>query len=108
LKPLDDISVETLAQWRAEGRVFVLLDVRELVELSLATFPGAVHIAMPDIPARLNELDRNAEIVVLCHHGTRSETVAAFMAANGFSSVRNVDGGIDAYSRRIDPTLRRY
>jgi rhodanese-related sulfurtransferase len=100
--------VEELAQWRASGKPFVLLDVREPFELQAASLPDALHIPMHEIPARMNELDRSAEIAVLCHHGGRSARVAQFLAMQGFVSVHNVAGGIDAYAKRVDTSIARY
>lgn len=105
---MKEISVEQLAQWRASGKNFVLLDVREPFELQAASLPEAVHIPMRQVPARMNELDREAEIAVLCHHGGRSAQVARYLSAQGFGSVQNVAGGIDAYSKRIDRGVPRY
>lgn len=105
---MDDISVEELAQWRATGKAFVLLDVREPVEIAAAALPGAVCIPMREIPARAQELQPDSDIAVLCHYGGRSEAVAGFLRARGFERARNVEGGIDAYSERIDPSIPRY
>lgn len=90
------------------GREFILLDVREPHELDAANLPGALHVPLRDIPNRLNELDPGAEIAVLCHHGGRSEVVADFLRSRGFTGARNVDGGIDAYARRVDPSVPTY
>ena len=87
---------------------WVLLDCRELVELSLARIDGAVHIPMGEIPDRLAELDATREIVVFCHHGIRSAQVAAFLRQQGFASVRNMAGGIDAWSTQVAPSTPRY
>ena len=105
---MKEISVEQLEQWRARGKNFVMLDVREPFELQAASLPEAVHIPMRQVPARMNELDREAEIAVLCHHGGRSAQVARYLSAQGFGSVQNVAGGIDAYSKRIDRGVPRY
>lgn len=105
---MQDISVEELAQWRASGKNFVLLDVREAFEVQTAALPDAVHIPMRQIPQRAGELDRSAEIAVLCHHGGRSERVAQFLSMQGFPNVRNVAGGIDAYAKRVDTSIPRY
>jgi len=104
----DEISVDELAQWRRDGRRFVLLDVREPDELALAKIEGATWIPMRDIPKRLDELDPAVPVAVFCHHGGRSERVAAFLKAHGFVSAVNVDGGIDAYAQRIDSSIARY
>lgn len=103
-----EISVDELAQWRASGRPFVLLDVREPGEVQTAALPDSVHIPMRHVPERTGELDPEADIAVLCHHGGRSEQVARFLAARGFRRVHNVAGGIDAYARRVDPSIPRY
>lgn len=105
---MSDISVETLAQWRASGKNFVLLDVREPHEVQAASLPGALHIPMRQIPTRMNEIEPAAEIAVMCHHGGRSQRVAQFLTVQGFTSVYNVTGGIDAYAKRVDKTIPRY
>jgi rhodanese-related sulfurtransferase len=105
---LNDISVAELASWRASGKDFVLLDVRNGDEVAAAALPDSLHIAMHEIPLRVSELPQDKPIAVLCHHGGRSERVAGFLAARGFHNVVNVDGGIDAYAREIDPSLARY
>lgn len=103
-----EISVEQLAQWRASGKNFVLLDVREAFEVKAASLPDALHIPMRQVPERLNEIDPGAPIAVLCHHGGRSARVAQFLAVQGFSNVYNVAGGIDAYAKRVDTSIPRY
>jgi rhodanese-related sulfurtransferase len=105
---MNTISVEELAQWRASGRDFVLLDVREPGEVAAAALPESLHVPMRQVPSRLAELDPSAEFAVICHHGGRSDQVARFLRANGFARVHNVHGGIDAYSQHIDPSVPRY
>jgi sulfur-carrier protein adenylyltransferase/sulfurtransferase len=92
----------------AGGGDVVLLDVREHVELELAAVAGAVHIPMREVPARLAELDATKPLVVMCHSGGRSRRVAEYLAANGFSSVLNLKGGIDAWSTQLDSHVPRY
>ncbi|GAC1583975.1 MAG: rhodanese-like domain-containing protein [Candidatus Elarobacter sp.] len=89
------------------GEPFVLLDVREPDELATASLPWATAIPMMQVPARHAELPRDTTIACLCHHGARSERVARFLEANGFTAV-NVAGGIDAWSASIDPAVARY
>ncbi len=103
-----EISVEELAAWRADGRDFVLLDVREPVEVREASIAGAQLMPMREVPTRACELPKDRTIAVMCHVGARSERVAQFLAAQGFAHVVNVDGGIDAYAARIDKTIPRY
>ena len=90
----------------------VLLDVREAWELQTAPLdlPGArtLHIPMATLPARLHELDRAQPVLGLCHHGVRSQQCVAFLQRQGFDAVYNVAGGIDAWSREVDPSVPRY
>jgi rhodanese-related sulfurtransferase len=86
----------------------VLLDVRQAEELEIAQLPGAQHIPLNELPARINELNPEQAIVVLCHHGVRSEMAGRLLERNGFASVAHLMGGIDAWSEQIDPTLARY
>lgn len=90
----------------------MLLDVREPWELGVASVtPDAfslVAIPMNQIPERLGELDPAQPVACLCHHGTRSQRVAAFLAQQGFSQLANVAGGIDAWSHEVDPRVPRY
>jgi rhodanese-related sulfurtransferase len=105
---MQEISVEDVAKRLRDEPSFVLLDVREPDERATATVEGSRWIPMREIPQRISELDRQAPIAVICHHGGRSERVAAFLLAQGFTDVANVDGGIDAYALRVDPSLARY
>lgn len=106
------LRARELAELRArpgdEAGALVVLDVREPWELEICRLPGAHAIPMRQVPARLSEIDRAATVVCLCHHGGRSQQVAAFLAANGFGSVMNLAGGIDAWSREVDPTVPTY
>jgi rhodanese-related sulfurtransferase len=103
----DEISVHDLRARRAAGDV-VVLDVREPQELAVAALDDVVHIPMAQIPRRVAELPRDRDIVVLCHMGARSERVTAFLRASGFARAVNLAGGIDAWSREIDPAVPRY
>ncbi len=93
---------------RAGGREVLLLDVREAEELTLARLPEARHMPMREVPARLGELPKDGAIVVMCHGGVRSARVAQYLIANGFERVFNLQGGIDAWSVEIDPSVPRY
>ena len=85
-----------------------VLDVREPWEVKLCTLPGSIHIPMRSIPERLAEIDRNRDWVVLCHHGVRSLAVANFLAAQGYGKIYNLDGGIDAWAKQVDPEMAKY
>jgi len=85
-----------------------VVDVREPWELDVARIPDVLHIPMAQIPSRLGELDPHQEIVVMCRSGGRSTKVAQFLDSKGFSSVANLTGGILAWSRDVDPSVRAY
>ena len=87
----------------------MLLDVREPWEDARASLPGAILIPLGDIPSRAHaELDPDSHIVVLCHHGARSLSVTMWLRAQGFECVQSLAGGIDGWSRLIDPDVPRY
>lgn len=102
-----EISVDDLEHRHAAEESFILLDVREREELAQASIPWATWIPMGEIPTRMGELPRDTQIICMCHHGSRSERVAEFLAANGYDAV-NLTGGIDAWSRAIDSDVPRY
>jgi rhodanese-related sulfurtransferase len=105
---LSEISVRDLSQRIGAPNPPVVLDVREPQEIAIARFPGALEIPMQSVPSRIDELDKSAEIFVLCHHGMRSAHVAEYLAEQGFTRVGNVSGGIDAWSLQVDPSVPRY
>jgi rhodanese-related sulfurtransferase len=101
------IDVHELQQLLADGKI-MLLDVRGDDEFSYAAIAGSVHIPLPELPRRADELNPARPIAVLCHHGLRSEMAARWLERNGFTDVSNVAGGIDAWSMHVDPTVPRY
>ncbi len=87
----------------------LLLDVREPWEVATAALPNSTFIPMNEIPSRAHtELDPDAPIVVLCHHGARSLSVTMWLRNQGFDHVQSLIGGIDHWSRTIDPNIPRY
>lgn len=112
---IDQIRPGQLAQWlqtmRAHGEP-VVLDVREPHELQVASVraDGFTLLAIPmgHIPSRLNELDPEQPVACLCHHGARSQQVAAFLQSHGFENVANIAGGIHAWSAELDPSIAVY
>jgi len=110
------ISPQDLAQKRDSGDAFFLLDVREPYELSYAQLGDGVtllplsELARHQLEALPPEIanDKDAEIVVLCHHGNRSAQVTAWLLHHGWQHVWNADGGIEAYAVEVDPTIGRY
>jgi rhodanese-related sulfurtransferase len=103
-----EIEPAALKQRLDSGDHLRILDVREPEEIAIASFPGALEIPMGDIPSRLTELDPDAELVVVCHHGIRSAQVAIYLAGAGFDRVSNLTGGIDAWALEVDPAMPRY
>jgi rhodanese-related sulfurtransferase len=87
----------------------ILLDVREPWEFATAQIAGSKLMPMGEIPSRVfQEMDPEAHIVTVCHSGVRSLNVAAWMRNQGFEKVQSLSGGIDSWSREIDPTVPRY
>ena len=107
---MQNLTAPALAEWLADTSrpAPVLLDVREPWEIATAQIAGSVSIPMRDIPARSEELDDDAQIVCVCHHGARSANVAMFLEARGFTKMFNLQGGIDAWSRLVDPSVPTY
>ncbi len=107
---MQNLSAPALAEWLADQSraAPVVLDVREPWEIETAKIVGSVSIPMREIPARSEELDDDAPIVCLCHHGARSAQVAMFLESRGHANVFNLQGGIDAWSRQVDPSVPTY
>lgn len=102
-----DIHVEELRDLRETGADFVLVDVREQTEFDAVNIGGRL-IPLSELPARLDELEREAHIVVHCKLGGRSAKAVALLRDSGFGNVWNLHGGIFAWIERIDPSLPRY
>jgi sulfur-carrier protein adenylyltransferase/sulfurtransferase len=90
------------------GEPLRLLDVREPWECAIAQLPGSLNIPLGEIPARWRELDADSQIIVLCKAGSRSRRAAQFLLAQGLQRVANLSGGIDAWTRDVDPSLPSY
>ncbi|MEO6923286.1 MAG: rhodanese-like domain-containing protein [Bryocella sp.] len=104
-----EITVEQARDRLASDEKPMLLDVREAWEIATAGLDGSTNIPMQEVPARaFNELDEETPILVMCHHGARSLSVAAWLQNQGFTKAQSVAGGMDAWSRNIDPTVPRY
>jgi rhodanese-related sulfurtransferase len=102
------ISARALQEKLAQHEDFLLLDVREAHEYAYAHIEPSVLIPLQQIPARLTEIDAQREVVVLCHHGMRSQQAAEYLVRNGVQRVFNLTGGIDAWSTQCDPSVPRY
>ena len=105
---IEEISPEELKRRQASGVPPRLIDVREPWDVAMAAIPGAIHIPLNELPQRLGELDPKADTVVMCKAGGRSLRAAMFLQTRGFSHVANLTGGIDAWTRDVDPSLPSY
>ena len=107
MKPL---SASELAEWLADPDRAkpLLVDVREPWENTLCRIEGSELAPMQTIPQRLTDWDPERDVVCICHHGGRSVHVAMFLQRQGFASVFNLTGGVDAWARQVDPAMPTY
>jgi rhodanese-related sulfurtransferase len=103
-----ETTVEALHDLLSAGAEVQLVDVRDDWELAIAALPGALHIPLPELPASLEALDPARPVVLLCHHGMRSLQAAIWLRQQGYDQATSVAGGIDAWSRQIDPSVPTY
>lgn len=104
---VQELSVDEFNRWRSKGEELLLIDVRPRSEWELAHIDFALRLE--DLsPSALAALDKNATVVFHCHHGGRSKRVAESFRAQGFRKLYNLSGGIDAWSRNIDPSIPTY
>ena len=102
------ISPKELKTSLDKGDKLVLVDVREEWEYSLAKLDGSILIPLGTLPQSLVRLNRDSEIIAICHHGMRSADATNFLLQQGFTNVKNLVGGIDAWSTQVDGTVPRY
>ena len=86
----------------------LLLDVRQPREYETCRIDNSLLIPMGQIPAQLDELDKDRETVVICHHGIRSRQVAYYLEQSGFSNVINLRGGVNAWAKDVDSSMATY
>jgi rhodanese-related sulfurtransferase len=105
---MQEITASDVRQRLDAGEKLRLIDVREPHEFAIAKIDGAELIPMRAIPGSLVELQNSAEpLIIFCHHGVRSMNVVQWLAAQGVEST-NLRGGIDEWSRTVDPSVPRY
>jgi len=102
------INVDTLHKMREAGEPIALLDVREPWEVGTCVIEGSITIPLGTLTKRAGELPKDRQIIVVCHHGARSAQATAWLRHNGFELATNLAGGIDAWARQIDPTMKVY
>jgi rhodanese-related sulfurtransferase len=112
---IEQIRPNALAEWLMNNqgeKPVVVLDVREPAEWRTASVKEGdftlVQMSMGSVPARVQELDPQLPIAILCHHGGRSMQVAQFLMGRGFAQVANIAGGIDAWAMEVDNSIPRY
>jgi rhodanese-related sulfurtransferase len=107
---MKQIAPAELAAWLGDKQRAspLLLDVREPWEFQTCSIAGSRLLPMGEVAARKDELDAQAEVVVICHHGGRSMQVAMFLERSGFAKVHNLAGGVDAWARTVDPSMPVY
>ena len=101
------IDVATLKAWLDGGKPIELFDVRSDEEISIASIPGARQLDA-DAKQYLDQLEKSTTLVFICHYGVRSHAAAEHCLKSGFADVYNVEGGIDAWSQAVDPSVPRY
>ncbi len=104
---MKEIDVSKLKSMKKNHEKFILLDVREKNEIDFANISPHINISIGEIPNRYKELDENKKIVVMCHSGVRSANVCQYLEPLGYN-VYNLIGGIDEWSKLIDPSVPIY
>lgn len=112
-EPIAQISVEDLAKRLADGAVGLqLIDVREVQEIAIASLKGFENLPLSEFAQWseqiLTRFDPEAETLILCHHGSRSTRMCHWLIEQGFTNVKNITGGIEAYSQVVDPSIPSY
>jgi rhodanese-related sulfurtransferase len=105
---MERMNVSDLAQRIATGSPLTLLDVREPWEYEICRIAGSINVPMSQIINRMDELDKDAHTIVICHHGARSWQAGSYLEGCGFRNIVNLDGGINAWSEQIDKQIPTY
>jgi rhodanese-related sulfurtransferase len=110
LHPVNDLEIapREVKERLDRGEKLLLVDVREPHEHAICRIEGATLIPMGSIPANLQRLDVDEDVICICHHGMRSMDVANWLRAQGVKSAKSMAGGIDRWSVEIDPAVPRY
>lgn len=107
---IGSLSVYELQQQWHQNVLLFLLDVRTKQEVAFCRLPGSVAIAQSEVSLHLEAIPQDRDIIIYCHHGIRSQAVGRYLLSAGWDPERlfNLEGGIDAFSKYIDPSLPRY
>ncbi len=104
------LPATALHEWLADEKRTrpLIVDVREAWEHAICKLPEAKLFPMQEVSTRVNELPRDRDIVVVCHHGMRSYHVADFLLGEGFTRLYNLSGGMAAWAAEVDPQMPQY
>lgn len=105
---MNEITATELKNHINDDMALLLLDVRETWEYEICAIPDSINIPMSLIPSSIEKLDKDDHIVVICHHGMRSMSVAQFLVSNGYSNITNLSGGIHAWAIEVDSQMEQY
>lgn len=105
---MKETTVEELKNKKEIGEDFTLLDVREPHEYYMADLDGTTRIPLDELPKRLDELDREEEIIVMCRSGNSAADAVELLNQNGFEKARRLEGGINKWAEKIDNTMSQY
>jgi len=104
------LTPSELAAWRADAsrQQPLVVDVREPWEFNVCRIEGALSVPLAELARRAHELPRDRDLVLVCHHGSRSLHAAAWLARAGWPRVHNLRGGVAAWADAVEPTMARY
>ena len=108
MNPIRTMTPAEAALWLSTETNPQFIDVRTPEEFSIASIPGSILIPMDEIATRALELDPDAPVLIVCHHGIRSMRVAMFLKSRDFADPINLTGGIDRWSLEQAPQIPRY
>ena len=110
-----ELSVQEVDAMRKAGEALTIVDVREVQEYAVSiSGDDIVQLPLSDIAAQQLDAipdslsDKEQPIAIFCHHGMRSAQAVMWMMQNGWTNVKNIDGGIDAWAHEIDPSVGTY
>tara|TARA_B110000263_G_scaffold89477_1_gene78194 strand:- start:5063 stop:5389 length:327 start_codon:yes stop_codon:yes gene_type:complete len=105
---IKEIDVLTLKNKLEQNKDFILIDIREQFEIEICKIKESIHIPMGLIPTRINEIDSNKTVIVMCKSGGRSAQVCHYLNENGYLNVYNLKGGIINWALKIDTDMETY